>query len=113
MDFAHGLTALLENYTAILLTGLIWLAGRPSVEKLAGGNYELFDLIIRHNTLKGYGRMMEDIQMLAWNRMTISAAALGLVGLSVLVYSKKRKGGLTYEGQKPAHGHRFQFSPEL
>ncbi len=113
MAISLAVTALLENYTAILLTGLIWLAGRPSVEKLAGGNYELFDLIIRHNTLKGYGRMMEDIQMLAWNRMTISAAALGLVGLSVLVYSKKRKGGLTYEGQKPAHGHRFQFSPEL
>lgn len=51
-------TALLENYTAILLTGVIWLAGRPSVDKIADGNYDLFDLIIRHNTLKGYGRMM-------------------------------------------------------
>ncbi len=113
MAISLVVTALLENYTAILLTGLIWLICKPSVEKLAGGNYELFDLIIRHNTLKGYGRMMENIQMLAWNRMTISAAALGLVGLSVLVYSRKRKGGLTYEGQKPAHGHRFKFSPEL
>ena len=35
------------------------------------------------------------------------------VGLSVLVYSMKRKGGLTFGSQKPAHGHRFKFSPEL
>ena len=106
-------TALLENYTAILLTGLIWLIGRPSVDKLAGGNYDLFDLIIRHNTLKGYGRMMENIQMLALNRVTISVAALALVGLTVLVYSMKRKGGLTFGGQKSAHNHRFKLSSEL
>ncbi|MDE7245167.1 MAG: hypothetical protein K2O18_14515 [Oscillospiraceae bacterium] len=106
-------TTLLENYTAILLTGLIWLIGRPSVDKLAGGNYDLFDLIIRHNTLKGYGRMMENIQMLALNRIFISVAALVLVGLSILVYSMKRKGGLIFGGQKPAHDHRFQLSSEL
>lgn len=106
-------TALLENYTAILLTGLIWLTGRPSVDKLAGGNYDLFDLIIRHNTLKGYGRMMENIQMLALNRIAISAAALALVGLSVLVYSVKRKGGLIFGRQKSDHDHRFKLSPEL
>ena len=106
-------TTLLENYTAILLTGLIWLIGRPSVDKLAGGNYDLFDLIIRHNTLKGYGRMMENIQMLALNRITISVVALALVGLSILVYSMKRKGGLIFGGQKPTHHHRFKFSSEL
>ena len=106
-------TTLLENYTAILLTGLIWLIGRPSVDKLAGGNYDLFDLIIRHNTLKGYGRMMENIQMLALNRITISVAALALVGLSILVYSMKRKGGLIFGGQKPTHHHSFKLSSEL
>lgn len=106
-------TVLLENYTAILLAGLIWLVGKPSVDKLAGGNYGLFDLIIRHNTLKGYGRMMENIQMLTLNRMIISIAALVLVGLSVLVYSMKRKGGLTFGGEKPILHHRFKRSFEL
>ncbi len=106
-------TVLFENYTAILLTGLIWLVGKPSIAKLAGGKYDLFDLIIRHNTLKGYGRMMENIQMLVLNRITISAAALALVGLSVLVYSMKRKGGLTFGNQKPAHNHRFKPSSEF
>ena len=105
-------TVLLENYTAILLTGLIWLVGRPSVDKLAGGNYGLLDLIIRHNTLKGYGRMLEDIQMLALNRITVSAAAFMLVGLSVFVYSIKRKGGLTFGHQKPFYDHSFKLTSE-
>lgn len=103
-------TALLENYTAILLTGLIWLVGKPTVDKLDGGNYGLFDLSIRHNTLKGYGRMMENIQMLAANRITISVAALALVGLAILVYSIKRKGGLTFGCQKSTHRHRFKLT---
>lgn len=106
-------TALLENYTAILLSGLIWLISKPTVDKLAGGNYGLFDLIIRHNTLKGYGRMMENIQMLAANRIAISLAALALVGLAVLVYSRKRKGGLTFGRQKSAHHHTFKLTSEL
>lgn len=103
-------TALLENYTAILLAGLIWLIGKPTIDKLEGGNYGLFDLIIRHNTLKGYGRMMENIQMLALNRITISVIVLALVGLAVLVYSKKRKGGLTFGRQKSAHHHKFKLT---
>lgn len=106
-------TALLENYTAILLSGLIWLISKPTVDKLAGGNYGLFDLIIRHNTLKGYGRMMENIQMLAANRIAISLAALALVGLAVLVYSRKRKGRLTFGRQKSAHHHTIKLTSEL
>lgn len=110
MAISLVVTALLENYTAILLAGLIWLVGKPTVDKLEGRNYDLFDLIIRHNTLKGYGRMMENIQMLALNRITISVIALALVGLAVLVYSKKRKGGLTFGRQKSAHHHRFKLT---
>lgn len=110
MAISLVVTALLENYTAILLAGLIWLVGKPTVDKLEGGNYGLFDLIIRHNTLKGYGRMMENIQMLALNRITISVIALALVGLAVLVYSKKRKGGLTFGHQKSTRHHRFKLT---
>lgn len=110
MAISLVVTALLENYTAILLAGLIWLVGKPTVDKLEGGNYDLFDLIIRHNTLKGYGRMMENIQMLALNRITISVIALALVGLAVLVYSKKRKGGLTFGRQKSTRHHRFKLT---
>lgn len=100
-------TVLFQNYGAILPAGLIWLTGRPSVDKLAGGNYDLFDLIIRHNTLKGYGRMMENMQMLVWNRLAISIAALVLVGLSVLIYDRKRKGGIHFENWKFAYYHKI------
>lgn len=110
MAISLVVTALLENYTAILLAGLIWLVGKPTVDKLEGGNYGLFDLIIRHNTLKGYGRMMENIQMLVLNRITISVIAFALVGLAVLVYSKKRKGGLTFGRQKSTRHHRFKLT---
>lgn len=113
MAISLFVTALLENYTAILLTGLIWLVGRPSVEKIAGGNYDPLDLIIRHNTLKGYGRMMENIQMLILNRVTISAIALALVSLSIVIYSMKRKGGLILWGQKSSDNHRFKLPTEL
>lgn len=106
-------TVLFENYIAIFLTGLIWLVGRPSVDKIAGGNYDLFDLIIRHNTLKGYGRMMENIQMLILNRVIISAIALVLVGLTIVIYSMKRKGGLILWGQKSSFNHSFKHSSEF
>ena len=105
-------TALLENYAGILVSGVIWLTGNPTIDKLEGGNYGLFDLIIRHNTLRGYGRMMENIQMLALNRITISVIALALVGLAILVYSRKRKGGLTLGGKKSTHNHGFKFTAE-
>ena len=112
MAISLVVTALLENYTAILLAGLIWLVGKPPIDKLEGGNYGLFDLIIRHNTLKGYGRMMENIQMLVLNRITISVIALALVALAVLLYSKKRKGGLTLGRRKSTHHHSFKLTAE-
>lgn len=110
VSIALFITVLTENDSAILLTGLIWLFGRPSVDKIAGGNYGLFDLIIRHNTLKGYGRMMENIQMLIWNRALVCAAAFLLVGLAVIVYDVKRKGGNFFESRKSV-GHRGRECP--
>lgn len=112
MAISLSVTTLLENYAGILLSGVIWLVGKPTIDKLEGGNYGLCDLIIRHNTLRGYGRMMENIQMLALNRITITLAALALVGLAVLIYSRKRKGGLNFGGQKSTHHHRFKLTAE-
>lgn len=94
------LTILTENYSGILVSGLLWLAGRPSIGKLAGGNYDLFDLIIRHNTLKGYGRMMENIHMLVLNRVFISGMAFVLLAFSVVVYDARRKGVGIFENRK-------------
>lgn len=100
MAIGMFVTILTENYAGILIAGLLWLAGRPSIGKIAGGNYDLFDLIIRHNTLKGYGRMMESFRMLALNRAVISGMAFLLVALSVVVYEARRKGGSIFENRK-------------
>lgn len=98
-------TTLTENYFSVLLSGLVWLLGRPSVDKIAGGNYGLFDLVIRHNTLKGYGRMMENIRTLVWNRVLVFAAALVLVAFTIRIYDAKRKGGIALEIRKSADNH--------
>lgn len=93
------LTILTETYFGVLIAGLFWLAGRPSIGKIAGGNYDLFDLVIRHNTLKGYGRMMENIHMLVLNRVFISSMAFVLLALSVVVYEARRKGVGIFENR--------------
>lgn len=86
------ITVLTENYMAILVTGAVWLLGKPSVGKLTGGSYDLFDLIIRHNSLKGYDRMVENMGMLVTNRLLAAAAALILTVLSAALYESRRKG---------------------
>lgn len=94
------LTILSENYAGVLIAGLLWLAGRPSIGKIAGGKYDLFDLIIRNNTLKGYGRMMENIHMLVLNRVFISGMAFVLLAFSVVIYEARRKGVDSFENRK-------------
>lgn len=107
------ITVLTENYSAVLFSGLIWLMGKPSVDKIAGGNYGLFDLIIRHNTLKGYGRMMENVQILILNRVLISAIALALVVFTMMIYDAKQKGGITFEAPKSIDTDKRKHSHEL
>ncbi len=113
VSVALFVTILTENYSAVLLAGLIWLFCRPSVDKLAGGNYGLFDLIIRHNTLKGYGRMMENIHVLILNRVLVSVIAILLMGFAIFIYDIKRKGGISIESRKSFNNHRRKHSHEL
>lgn len=113
LSVALFVTVLTENYSAVLPAGLIWLFCRPSVDKLAGGNYGLFDLIIRHNTLKGYGRMMEKIHMLILNRVLIVVIAILFVGFAIMIYDAKRKGGIPIESRKSFHDHSRKHSHEL
>ncbi|MCI9338211.1 MAG: ABC transporter permease [Lachnospiraceae bacterium] len=113
VSIALFVTVLTENYSAVLFAGAIWLFCRPSVDKLAGGNYGLFDLIIRHNTLKGYGRMMENMHMLILNRVLVSVIALLFVGFAIIVYDAKRKGGIRFESRKFFHNHSRKHSHAL
>lgn len=87
-------TVLLGSSASVLIMGLLLLFTKPSVEKIAGGDYSLFDLAVRHNTLKGFGRMMQHFHMLITNRLLITGIALLLVLLSTWIYQVKRRGGL-------------------
>lgn len=100
------LAVLTRSYISVLVMGVLWLFFKPSVGKIAGGNYELFDIAIRHNTLKGFGRMMQGFDMLVINRLCITGAAILLVLLSVWIYQVKRKGGLSFNVRELVHYHK-------
>ena len=63
-----------------------------------GGNYG-FELAIRHNSLEGYGRMMENIGALILNRMVYAGTALLLLIASVVIYELKRRGRIDAAGK--------------
>lgn len=91
------LFVLTERFFSVLVMGVFWLLFKPSVGKITGGNYGLFDFVIRHNTLKGYGRMMQEFDMLVANRLFITGLAVLFVLFSVWIYQIKRKGGLKFD----------------
>lgn len=88
------LNVLAGSSISVLAMGIFWIFFRPSVGKLAGGNYELCDIAIRHNTLKGFGRMMQHLDRLVMNRILITGISLLVVLFSVWIYELKRRGGL-------------------
>lgn len=81
---------------SVLAMGIFWIFFKPSVGKLAGGNYELWDIAIRHNTLKGFGRMMQHFDLFIMNRILITGISFLVVLLSVWIYEVKRRGGLRF-----------------
>ena len=103
------LTVLMGSPASILIMGILSLFLRPSVGKIAGGNYELFDFAIRHNTLKGFGRMMQQFHRLVINRLFITAIAFLFVLLSVWIYQIRRKGDLSFNVQKFIHYHKREL----
>lgn len=90
------LSVLTRGSISVLAMGIFWIFFKPSVGKIAGGNYELFDIVIRHNTLKGFGRMMQHFDMLVINRIFIAGISFLFVLLSVWIYQVKRRGGLSF-----------------
>jgi len=94
------LDVLVGSSVSILAMGIFWFFFKPSVSKLAGGNYELCDIAIRHNTLKGFGKMMQHFDLLVMNRIFITSISFLLVLFSVWIYEVKRKGGLRFHVRK-------------
>lgn len=90
------LNVLAGSSVSVLAMGIFWIFFKPSVGKLPGGNYELCDIAIRHNTLKGFGKMMQHLDLLVVNRMWITGISFLLVLFSVWIYEVKRRGGLHF-----------------
>lgn len=76
---------------------------------IMGGIYETFDFVIRHNTLKGYGRMMQEIHMLILNRTVIAAASLLIILFTAWIYQIKRKGGLKINVPEFIHPYKREW----
>lgn len=97
------LNVLAGSSVSVLAMGIFWIFFKPSVGKIAGGNYELSDIAIRHNTLKGFGRMMQHFDLLVMNRVLITGFSFLVVLLSVWIYEVKRKGGLRFDVREFIH----------
>jgi len=103
------LSVLTRGSISVLVMGIFWIFFKPSVGKIAGGNYELFDIVIRHNTLKGFGRMMQHFDMLVINRIFIAGISFLFVLLSVWIYQVKRRGGLSFYVREFICYHKRKF----
>lgn len=103
------LAVITRSYLSVLIMGIFWILCRPSVGKIMGGNYETFDFVIRHNTLKGYGRMMQEIPMLVLNRTVIAAASLLIILFTAWIYQRKRKGGLKINVPEFIHPYKREW----
>jgi hypothetical protein len=103
------LSVLIRSYVSVFVMGIFWIFFKPSVGKIAGGNYQLFDIAIRHNTLKGFGRMMQNFDMLVINRVIITAISFLFVFFSIWIYQVKRRGGLNFHVQELIRYHKREL----
>ncbi len=92
-------TELTDTAVAVLVQGAWWFVTVfGGIGRLGGGMYG-WSLAPRHNTELNWQGFHDGFAQLAANRLFYTAAALILTGLSVLVYSQKRKGRLKIRGK--------------
>lgn len=103
------IAVLTRSSVSVLFMGIFWIFFKPSVGKIAGGNYDLFDIVLRHNTLKGFGRMMQHFELLVANRIFITGIGFLLVFLSAWIYQVKRRGGLSFHVRELIHYHKREL----
>ena len=89
------LTILTSTPVAILIQFVWWFVD-GAVTGLSGDT-STFTLMIRHNLLGGSEIISQDFMRICLNRGLYAIVSLILVGLSILIYNKKRGGELNYE----------------
>lgn len=83
-------TLLTDTPIAILLQFLWWILAKGSTG--LSGDTKITTLMIRHNTLRGYGQIRDDFYTICMNRLLMAGISILLVILSVWVLQQKRKG---------------------
>lgn len=91
------LTELLSPLLAIFLQCVWWFLALDKTE-LSGG-ISRFGLLVRHNSLEGAAIWRSQWDIFVCNRLLLTAVALGCLVITIWVYERKRRGGLTWQGK--------------
>lgn len=83
-------TLLTDSPIAIALQFLWWMVDKGATG--LSGDTKLTTLMIRHNTLRGYETIQEDLQIICMNRLLMAGIGILFVVLSIWVLTSKRKG---------------------
>ena len=97
------LTELTQTALAIAVQVFWWFISIFSgVSNIYGGNYG-WSLIPRNNSVLNYQKYMDGLNQLVANRIFYTLLAIVFVGLTILIYERKRKGGLDIRGKLRAN----------
>ncbi len=83
-------TLLTDSPIAIVLQFLWWMVDKGATG--LSGDTKLTTLMIRHNTLRGYETIREDLQIICMNKLLMAGIGILFVILSIWVLTSKRKG---------------------
>lgn len=83
-------TLLTDSPIAILFQFLWWMVDKGSTG--LSGDTKLTTLMIRHNTLRGYEMIQEDLKIICMNRLLMAGIGILSVVLSIWILDYKRKG---------------------
>ena len=83
-------TLLTDSPIAIVLQFLWWMVDKGATG--LSGDTKLTTLMIRHNTLRGFETIQEDLQIIWMNRLLMAGIGILFVVLSIWVLTSKRKG---------------------
>lgn len=92
------LTVLTDTPVAVLVQAVWWFFDINN-SSFGPQNGSVFQLAIRHNSLRRYEDFAANLSWITWNRIGYTLLALSLVALTVWLYEQKRRGKLDVGGK--------------
>lgn len=84
------LTVLTDSPVAILVQFMWWLVDGNQLGKV--GNYSMFQLMIRHNSLIGYDVIQRNFKLIMYNRIFYTVLSVLVLLFTVWILEQKRRG---------------------